>query len=132
MAVDSLHRNIGTQGEAVDEVIVESLIGKRGCRRDSALAAGRGKFHGVVPDRRRRLSGIDGHHAEPLPDGLGDESLRVHGAGEVHMQVGPLGEGLQKRVQLGHAEVLRAVEVNFSTGFSRTRHMRPDLHIGLR
>jgi hypothetical protein len=49
----------------------------------------------------------------------------------MHVQVGALGERLEKRVQLGHTVVLRRIQVILSAGLGRGRHVLPELRVGL-
>ena len=65
--------------------------------------------------RSLRAVGID---AEALLDGLGEEGFGVDGAGEVHVEVGALGEGLEEGVELGGPRLWPRFEGAGGAGFA--------------
>jgi hypothetical protein len=61
---------------------------------------------------------IDGGDAEALASGFGDEGFGVHGAGEMHVEVGALGEGFEEGVEFARAHLLCSVEGVGGAGFA--------------
>ena len=61
----------------------------------------RDEFHSIFADRRRRLSRIYRRDTETLPHSFVDKRLSVDGARQMHMQIGPLGNGFRKAYNSG-------------------------------
>ncbi len=125
VAVDAFGGDEGAHGEAVDEVVVEGLVVEGGGGGDFAFGAvvglvvlGLDEADGVLAFGCRRRAAIDGGDAEAFARGFGDEGFGVDGAGEMHVQVGALGEGLEEGVEFAGAELCGGVEGAGGAGFA--------------
>jgi len=108
VAAPAAKGNVAAHGEGVDELVVEGLIVERVGGGDERLLAGGGlEFEGV---------GID---AEALLCSLGEEGFGVDGAGEMHVEIGALGEGFEEGVELGCAGFFGVLKGALCAGFRR-------------
>ena len=107
VAAPAAGRDVAAHGEGVDELVVEGLIGEGVGGRDEWLGAG----------RRDELEGI-WVDAEVFLDGLGEKGFGVDGAGEMHVEVGALGEGLEEGIELAGAKSFGGVKGAGGAGFA--------------
>ena len=123
--VDALGGDEGAHGEAVDEVVVERLVGEGGGGGDLTGGAIVGlvverldEADGVLAGGGGGVSAVDRGYAKALAGGFSDEGFGVDGAGEMHVQVGTLGEGLEEGVEFAGAHFCGGIESAGGAGFA--------------
>jgi len=116
VAAPAAKGDVATHGEGVDEFVVKGLIVERVGSGDVSLRANGLRWDApgesdICDELERCL--ID---AEILLCGFGEEGFGVDGAGEVHVEIGSLGEGLEEGVELGCAGLFGGVEGALGAG----------------
>jgi hypothetical protein len=127
MAVDALGGDEGAHGEAVDEVVVESLILEGRGNGDFSRIAVVGHIakrldeaNGILALGRGGSSALDGGDAEAFARGFGDEGLSIDRTGEMHVQIGALGKHLEKSVEFAGAHRCGRIHGASGVDFARS------------
>ena len=100
MSAEACERHEAAHGEAVDQIVIQLLIGQRGGGGDGSRRACR-KLRSS-PSQAGWLDEAHGRggDAKLVLCAVCDEGLRVDGAAQVHMQVGSLGHVHQESMQV--------------------------------
>ena len=125
VTIDAFRGNEDAHGEAVDEVVVESLVlESRGSGDFSRIAVvglvakGLDEADGILALGSGGSSVLDRGDAESFASCFCDEGLSIDRAGKMHVKVGALGERLEEGIELARAHLCGCIHGAGGAGFA--------------